>query len=397
MQKFGRELRITVTLDKINWQYALFLTAQLARSSAGLKNIAILDSIMTVIQIYCFLTCFWRRIRKGRFSVLDISIIGFYMSLLVSTILVSRDFVSWGTYTLQGIGSVFLIEDMLLKDEYKGIAIIRNVSFVFILCNLISVIIAPGEFFDGYFFLGSRIGFTPFCIFAVVASMAYDFINKSNKISFFSFVTILTAVLNLTLQNVATGLLGLLLLIVMLIAGNFICKFGMYKLNYILAFLLPLTAWVIIVLAGNTDIVQNLLTFVGRDATFSGRTIIWNTAIGYILEKRFFGYGVTALGEFYIDAYVNGRSLPAHDELLNLLYQGGIAAFICWNILFIITGRALFKCKDRYVVPLMSAMIFSFSCIMITEIQSQKAVIFLAIALAYQLGINHTAEVRADV
>ena len=41
----------------------------------------------------------------------------------------------------------------------------------------------------------------------------------------------------------------------------------------------------------------------------------------------------------------------------------------------------------------MLAVLFAFSCIMITEIQSQKAILFLVSALAYQLGMNHSKEV----
>ena len=115
-------------------------------------------------------------------------------------------------------------------------------------------------------------------------------------------------------------------------------------------------------------------------------------AYGFTIYSR-----VTTVGAFYISAYVDRRSLPAHDELLNIMYQGGIIAFVCWNILFLVVGYSLAKCRENHIVILLSAMIFSFLCIMITEIQSQKAIIFMAVALAYQIGMNHMSERKRNV
>ena len=384
-------------LNKKSCIYFLFFLAHLSRSSAGLKAVNIIDNLMVMLQILCLLFCFWQRVEKKKFSVLDLSICFFYVSLFISTIVVSRDFFSWATYSIQGIGAVFLIEDMMRENERRNMVILRNVTCIFLVCNLFTLIVYPNGCFTDYYFLGSRIGFTPFCIFGVAVSLLYDYIAKERKISLTSCAIILIAVLNVTLQNVTTGIIGLILFGIMIVIGYLIRKNNRPDRLYVLAVLFPFLTWIIIIFGQNTKTMQWILSFMGEDATFHGRRIIWQTALEYIAKKPLWGYGVTTVGAFYISAYVNKRSLPAHDELLNIMYQGGVIAFVCWNILFLVIGYSLAKCKENHIVILLSAMIFSFLCIMITEIQSQKAIIFMAVALAYQLGMNHMAERRRNV
>ena len=391
------QIKKVLYLNKKSCIYLLFFLAHLSRSSAGLKAVSIIDNLMVMLQILCLLFCFWQRVEKQKFSMLDLSVCFFYVSLFISTVMVSRDFFSWAIYSIQGIGAVFLIEDMMMDDERRNMVILRNVTFIFLLCNLFTLIAYPNGWLEDYYFLGSRIGFTPFCIFAVAVSLLCDYLAKERKISLTSCVIILTAAVNVTLQNVTTGIMGLILFGVMIATGYLICKDNRPDIVYALAVLFPFVAWIIIIFGRNTKIIQWILSFIGEDATFHGRTIIWQTALQYIVKEPLWGYGVTTVGAFYITAYIDRRSLPAHDELLNIMYQGGIIAFVCWNILFLVVGYSLAKCRENHIIILLSAMIFSFLCIMITEIQSQKAIIFMAVALAYQLGINHMSERTRDV
>ena len=90
-----------IHLNKMSCLYGLFFTAQLARSSAFLKDLSAVDNAMTGLQIICVLFCFWQRARKKFFSFLDIAVVLFYGSLLISTAAASKDFVSWATYAMQ--------------------------------------------------------------------------------------------------------------------------------------------------------------------------------------------------------------------------------------------------------------------------------------------------------
>lgn len=400
MSKINIKRNYVIHLNKMSCLYGLFFTAQLARSSAFLKDFSAVDNVMTGLQIACMLFCFWQRARKKFFSVLDIAVVLFYGSLLISTARVSKDFVSWATYALQGIGSVFLVENMISENEERNIRVIRNISAFFVLCNLVSLFLFSGTRSEEFFFLGSRIGFTPFCLLATVASLLCDSIRKNKKLSLCSCVVLAAAVSNLVLQHVTTGIIGLIVFAATLAASLFLNRNRFRVWKYALFFTLSLVIWIVIVVEGSierTGMLSSFLSFFGKDSTFGGRTIIWKTALFYIARKPFWGYGVTPLGSFYITAYVNRRSLPAHDELLNILYQGGIAAFICWNLLFMAVGYGLCRCKDSYLFSLLLAVLFAFSCVMITEIQSQKAILFLVSALAYQLGMNHSREVSVHV
>lgn len=86
---------------------AICLLAQFARSSAWFKSIGVLDACMTVVQIVCMVWFGMKRMVEKRFSYLDGGIMIFYLTLLVSTLTVSKDVFSWAAYAIQGIGSIF--------------------------------------------------------------------------------------------------------------------------------------------------------------------------------------------------------------------------------------------------------------------------------------------------
>lgn len=393
------QIKTVIHLRRIRIIYGVFFIAQMARSSAGLKAIAVVDDLMVSLQVACFLFCFWDRLYQKKISWLDIGIIAFYVSLFISTVMTSRDYFSWTIYAVQGVGTVFLIENMLEENEKNSLIRIRNVSILFLLCNILSMILLPSGFLSEYYFLGSRIGFTPFCIFAVSVSFLCDYVIVKKKSSLISCFAVLLAASNLIMQKVSTGIIGLVLFGVMLLCGNLLNREEKKRKTWIYAVscFIPFIVWGMIIWGKDIGLFQSLLKIVGEDMTFNGRMIIWQTALEYISRKPLWGYGVTVVGAFYITAFVNNRSLPAHDELLNLLYQGGLITFFLWNILFFIIGNVLVKCKEKQIVTIISAMIFSFLCIMITEIQSQKAVIFMVLALACQIGKNHVAGAKQNV
>ncbi|MCD7837318.1 MAG: O-antigen ligase family protein [Clostridiales bacterium] len=344
---------------------------------------------MTLVQICCLLFFGCSKLRKGRVLILDLALVLFYGALLIPTVLVSKDFGSWITYTIQGLSAAFLVEEMLNEDFWGGLHLLRNVSFCFILLNLATMaIFRSGLNSSGYFILGSRIGFTPFVLLAVMSAVACEYTTASSKTSFFTVCCFLVGLLNLLIPMVGTGLLTLALLVLLL----FYERLGNYKekrlLNYWVLLGTVAAVTVIVLFQSELKFLDPLFSLVGKDSSFDGRDVIWSCAKYYISRRPLLGYGVTPTGAFLIFTYVNQRMLPAHNEILNLLYQGGALSGLVFTGLFVIVGRAVARCKEKRTAHICAIFICCFCVLMITEIQTQKAILFMVLAMVYQMALG---------
>lgn len=377
--------------------YGLCIISQLARASAWIKTESVPDLFMTLLQLFCVGYYGLLKIKKKSISYLDLAVLAFYFSFFVSTLLVSRDYVSWFTYAMQGIGAIFVVEELLEDDEILGVILIRNVTFGFLVINLMTVFLFP----DGigstyYYFLGSRIGLTPFVLLAVGSAVMADYITEEKMFSGFSGVILAVALLNLILLEVSTGMIALAILGVFLIAGFFLGEAVDFLANYWLLTGIWVLIFLVVVFTQH-EILQTVLTWFHEDTTFGGRTVIWQTACDYIEKRPVFGYGVTPTGAFYISAYINDRMLPAHNEILNILYQGGVFALTGFAAMLFFVGRMISQCRDTYLSALGSVFLFSVFCVMITEIQTQKGIFFIILAMVYQICINHGKKLPSKI
>ncbi|MCD8189809.1 MAG: O-antigen ligase family protein [Clostridiales bacterium] len=347
---------------------------------------------MTLVQICCLLFFGYSKVKKGRVMLLDLALALFYGVLLIPTVLVSRDYGSWVTYTIQGLSAVFLVEEMLSEDFRGGLRLLRNLSFCFILLNLVTMaVFRSGLNSSGYFVLGARIGFTPFVLLAVMSTALYDYTSEEQRVSFFSVCCLLVGFLNLLIPMVGTGLLTLANLLLLLFYERMGRRAGKRLLNYWVLLGAVAAVTVIVLFQSELGFLDPLFALVGKDSTFDGRDVIWSCAKYYISQRPLLGYGVTSTGAFLVFTYVNQRILPAHNEILNILYQGGALSGLAFGGLFVVVGRAVVRCRKKRLSNVCAIFICCFCVLMITEIQTQKAILFMVLAMVYQtaLGGDH--------
>lgn len=111
------------------------------------------------------------------------------------------------------------------------------------------------------------------------------------------------------------------LVIIFLVFFSFSMSF---KQKIFLSLLLPFVVWVLFYLmADNIDVYLSEAQGGEAVETLSGRTLIWNGSIDYILMNPIFGYGVIS----FRDLVLNFFFVPlahAHNELLQILFTLGI-------------------------------------------------------------------------
>lgn len=96
----------------------------------------------------------------------------------------------------------------------------------------------------------------------------------------------------------------------------------------------------LILITGNVFFLQPIIEgLLGRSMSFTNRTIIWARALFFILQKPFFGWGLfgekatTMLGSL---AFVN-----VHNQLLDVLWQGGIFGLVLFCILILLITQKI--------------------------------------------------------
>ena len=128
-----------------------------------------------------------------------------------------------------------------------------------------------------------------------------------------------------------------------------------------------------IVLLNDTSIISPILTFLGKDATVSGRTYIWSLAPKYIKQQPIFGVGFEPQWLTTQKIWIN----RAHNLMLQLLYTGGAYLLISGILL---TIRLLKKSKAlRTSMPTIFILIFLMMGIMDFYIYKMTTVIFFAL------------------
>lgn len=330
--------------------------------------------------VFLLVLILFRRAVESRFSKLDWLLMLFYLLQLFSTCFGSQDYRFWLFYAAQGLGAFLFFEEGMWEMPIRTLLYTRNILLVLNLANLLSVLLFQKGFGGSYYYiLGYRIGFSPFVIFGLAVSFVYDYLVLECRVSKWSMLFLCVTGAALSIQKVSTGLLCMAILV----AGVFLYSKLLHRMaNYWLLLAGSVLLFFILVVWNNADWFTSFFEFIGKDATLNMRTYIWKDAKEYIAQRPWYGYGVTDSGAFMIHSFYYKRALPSHNQILHILYEGGALTCICYAAIFLVLGKKLRRWHWDYSSYLMTILIFSMQMMMITEIQTQKALFFFILALA---------------
>ena len=138
-----------------------------------------------------------------------------------------------------------------------------------------------------------------------------------------------------------------------------------------------------------TELVQHIvIDYLHKDATLSGRAMIWDSAHKLIAKHPLLGMGNGKDGSYYyciVGDYEQGSIMWAHNTSLDLLTQGGILLFVAFYGIVINSIKKLFRAKgliekDNMIFVVM----FLIYCIMgYTERFSFRMDLYLILGMAF--------------
>ena len=306
-------------------------------------------------------------VKRVRLSNILISIILYCGFVILDTALlkenVSYCFLMYGRFIL----TCMLIDNTLANRDYDTLRTLTFMLNTFVLINLISILNSQMNISNPMgktYFLGFDNGNCIVIFPAILYNKLLCEIQGKEKMCLRMVYVWTISLVSVYLLNSATTTAGMILFIIMLVAGKFDIFHLLDKKTFIVLILVLFVAINLLRLQESFSfIIVNLL---GRDLTFTGRVVLWDKAIAGIVKAPILGHGVNPESQ---RSYFLGVS-SAHNQIFDVLYQTGIVGFVFFIAILAlyIHKRSKYRKKivadmDRYV----NDMIFAFLLMMLLE------------------------------
>lgn len=165
-------------------------------------------------------------------------------------------------------------------------------------------------------------------------------VRKQKHLRFY--LVLAVCVSSMAMGGSATGLVAILLFALLSVSGLYRWKW----INGISVTTAWLAAFVAIVVFKVQTLMQPLLDLLGRTATFSGRTGIWENTWKAILENPIFGYGVQS-EEIRTQVTQNALGITAHNMIFEQWYCYGAIGLALLAVFIGLCAYALHTCRGQ--------------------------------------------------
>lgn len=198
--------------------------------------------------------------------------------------------------------------------------------------------------------------------------------KNSNKGARLFVAASLVALVTIIIVGSATGLFVLIVNISFTVIFTILQK---RKIPYRIALIVYCIFFVmIIILQSNNFIVSTIAELLGRNGTFTGRSLLWSAALEEIAGRPFLGYGYTG-GNITIW----GGVYSSHNMFLEMMIQGGVLYFA----VFIIITYIAIKRISQAPIALGNTLFLGIYCFLLKGLMETgvSEIYFIFIVLAY--------------
>lgn len=288
--------------------------------------------LMSVSRIVITLFVFGQIIRnKIRISGVIVCTIGFVLFENIASFMNKSIYINYFVGSMTYIGFVIMCEHLIRKSREKFVKACMFFFGMLSILGAIQIIIMPFGFTDvtdkafAVYLLGSKnTSFFYYIVFLFFCFMedihAYKKITKKTIACLLLFCV--AAVMCDSMNS-----LGMLLILGMFVIifneFNRIRKFINPK--FVICFVIALSIFVL--LPSGRELFNPLLQVVGRNASFTGRDVLWGQAIGYFLEHPTFGHGINTVYLLRTGVIQDN----AHSHYLDILSKYGLIVF-CFDV-----------------------------------------------------------------
>lgn len=304
-------------------------------------------------------------------------VLGLYLFTFVLTTIINNGNVSKSLSAVLPQFCFFAYADLMLHKKTRlYINTVSSFLATYIVINALMLLIFPvgiGAYLPGYDYLrvDSRMSWlgldNGYIKYFLIAFVVFFFSYKDRP--FKRNMLYMCMLASMLFVWSGTGVIGLsiMMVYVYLVNRGKLAK----SVNYWLCLILGVIAFFSIVIFRIAEYFSDfIINVLGKDITFTGRTILWDQALLLIAKRPVCGYGVYDY-DLLVSA-ANGQAYSAHDTVLQLMLMGGLISLIGFFIVVIVAGVQIEKNGKR----------------IINHVAMEKGIVCIAIFVMWICGIT---------
>jgi len=348
---------------------------------AFINNSDLLSFIYSILSKLIVFLVLVKYFTRGKMSKFMIILLTYYFFIFLSTLINDGNIRRLLMSMYPIFGMCCLIE---LKMRYSPISLLKpltNLLGVLSIINFILALLNKDLFADEWFFLGPANQVAVSLIILSVVSFLLKEMGylSSKKVNFYIIINSISLIIIFSGNNLIAW--GVFLLGILFINKKTVARFFSFK-KVVVFFGIFFVSIVVFE-------IQNLFGFfiegvLNKNLTFTNRTYIWEMAIQSIKEKPIIGHGVkdtVMLFHLFLvrpNAPTVNSYLSTHNQILHILYEGGILALSWVVALIFISGKTLKRYNDKKIIAIISIGILSLLFIFMAETIGIDSIIILA-------------------
>lgn len=371
----------TITIKKIENKFFLkiiYIIALAAMLEPDVcKTNLYIHSMFTIMRIIIGGVSFLLFIREKKIPVSIITFVPFIVIQFISLVLNGVPFSTYlGEWILE-ICSIFFFSYMLHKNNKEFVENVYILFWIYVVINLLYMICNPwSNEYDASGFLGGKNAFGPIAITILMITfikLQYEVISKKKRVKLGVLIGFVI-IENLWLGS-STSIIGMLCMLLL-----YVCLKGIPSNKKIFKGLY-IAQWGLfcaIVLFRIQEIFASLiLRLFNKNASLTGRTMLWDSAMELIKERWLLGYGTNEIVSV-TNSWNVTRVTAAHNGILDLLVMGGVLLLVVYEI-YAIASAIHSENRCNRCVQICIIAWFSFRVLLLAEYYFMSAYFILII------------------
>lgn len=288
-----------------------------------------LHSVYTVLKVVAFgYVILQYMLHRRRISKACLLVMSFFGFLLLLTIINGFPFFNAVRTIIPSISICLIIEIYIIDQKKELMSALTLVLGILTVINFVSILMFPNGMYSVYnealgnveenWFLGYK---NPQIrvILPAVACYTIDSYIRKGKITLFCYAFFVISALSAYLVDSSTALVAMLLFTLLIFVVDHF-KIGRF-FNVRNFFMASVIVYIICLGMSTNHVLSSFLEVtLGRDATFTGRNVVWLRYIAYFLKGNIFGTGI-ASSTFMFNTFACSHP---HNFYLYVFLQGGI-------------------------------------------------------------------------
>lgn len=347
----------------------------------------------------------WLLKRKYRPNVLVFLFFAYYYILVLSSIINKIDTFTYGHVLEFARIVVYLavFDSIVSRSENKALSVISKVLFLFVMMDFISLIVFPDGIFqdarivnewtttvDGVWVFGRKNNRVIYYMLSILLQ-AWRYLNNLTQKNRIRLLALMVISIVATILEKSSNSLITVLVLCFGVMGVLYKNRYLHKIN-VRNILIAYAILVVLLVSGEAfffkTIVENVFH---KDMTFSGRADIWAKVLMLWGNKPILGWGI--LDSSYTASLLgNVFFTSAHNQWLNMLFQGGVVLFICGSILYLVIWKTIDKQKEARRYYLLEFAMLALFVYMLFEAQFNAVRINLYLMIIFSCARKYYIE-----